>query len=94
MKKDTLKFDADWINELIKKCLFCVFKSFAKNYRRLFIIKIIMYIVYCCLQNDKKIFEKLKIKIKIRNNILKFYKIFVSLSYFSLKFNVDIFNFI
>ena len=54
-------------------------------------MKIIVYVVYRCLQNDEKIFEKSKIK--IRNDIFKLYKNFVSLSYFSIKFSVDIFNF-
>ena len=35
IKKNFLKFDANWVNELIKKKrLFCVFKSFVKNHRR------------------------------------------------------------
>ena len=54
-------------------------------------MKIIIYVVYCCLQNDKKTFEKLKTK--IRNDILKFYKNFVLSLYLSIKFNAKLFNF-
>ena len=54
-------------------------------------IKTIMYIVYRCLQNDKKIFEKLKTE--IRDDISKLYKDFASSSYFSIKFSAKLFNF-
>ena len=54
-------------------------------------IKMIIYVVYRYLQNDEKIFKKLKIE--IQNNILKFYKDFASLLYFSVKFNAKLFNF-
>ena len=54
-------------------------------------MKTIMYIIYRCLQNDEKTFEKLKAK--IRNDILKLYKDLASSSYFSIEFNVDVFNF-
>ena len=40
-------------------------------------IKIIVYIIYRCLQNDKKTFKKLKTK--IWNDISKLYKDFASL---------------
>ena len=51
----------------------------------------IIYVVYCYLQNDEKIFKKLKTE--IRNDISKFYKNLVSSSYFSIKFNAKLFNF-
>ena len=54
-------------------------------------MKTIMYVAYRCLQNDEKIFEKSKTK--IRNNILKFYKDLAPPSYFSIKFNIKLFNF-
>ena len=54
-------------------------------------MKMIVYVVYRCLQNDEKTFKKLKTK--IRNDISKFYKDFVSSSYFSIKFNAKLFNF-
>ena len=54
-------------------------------------MKIIVYVVYCYLQNNEKTFEKSKIK--TRNDISKFYKDLVSSSYFSIKFNVKLFNF-
>ena len=54
-------------------------------------MKMIMYIVYRCLQNDEKTFEKLKTK--IRNDISKLYKDFALSSYFSIKFNAELFNF-
>ena len=54
-------------------------------------MKTIMYVVYYYLQNNKKTFKKLKTE--TRNNILKFYKNFVSSSYFSIEFNAKLFNF-
>ena len=54
-------------------------------------MKMIMYVVYRCLQNDEKIFEKSKTE--IRNDILKLYKDFASLLYLSIKFNAELFNF-
>ena len=51
----------------------------------------IMYIVYHCLQNNEKIFEKLKVR--IRNDISKFYKDLALSSYLSIKFNAKLFNF-
>ena len=54
-------------------------------------MKIIMYVVYHCLQNDEKTFNKLKIKIRI--DISKFYKNLISLSYFLIEFNAELFNF-
>ena len=54
-------------------------------------MKTIVYIIYRCLQNDEKTFEKLKTK--IRNDISKLYKDFVSPSYFSVEFNAKLFNF-
>ena len=54
-------------------------------------IKTIVYVVYCCLQNDEKTFEELKTK--TRDDILKFYKDFVSSSYLSVEFNAELFNF-
>ena len=50
-----------------------------------------MYVAYRCLQNNKKTFKKSKTE--IRNNISKFYKNFVSSSYFSVEFNAKLFNF-
>ena len=54
-------------------------------------MKTIVYVVYCCLQNNKKTFEKLKTK--IQNDISKFYKDFALSLYFSIKFNAKLFNF-
>ena len=54
-------------------------------------MKTIIYIVYHCLQNDEKTFEKSKTE--TRNDISKFYKNFVSSSYLSIKFNAKLFNF-
>ena len=54
-------------------------------------IKTIVYVVYCCLQNDEKTFKKSKTE--TRNDISKFYKDFASSSYFSVEFNVKLFNF-
>ena len=51
----------------------------------------IIYVVYRYLQNDEKIFKKLKTK--IRNDILKLYKNFASSSYLSIEFNAKLFNF-
>ena len=92
-KKNLLKFDANWVNELMKKKNVCF--MFSKISRRVIDdnlnIKIIVYVVYHCLQNDEKIFKKLKIK--IWNDISKLYKNFVSSSYFSVEFNAKLFNF-
>ena len=54
-------------------------------------MKTIMYVIYRCLQNDEKFFEKSKTK--IRNDILKLYKNFASLLYFLVEFNAELFNF-
>ena len=54
-------------------------------------MKTIVYIIYRYLQNDKKTFEKLKIK--IQNDISKFYKNLVSSLYLSIEFNAKLFNF-
>ena len=54
-------------------------------------IKMIVYVVYHCLQNNEKTFEESKTE--IRNDILKFYKDFVSSSYLSIEFNIKLFNF-
>ena len=54
-------------------------------------INMIMYIVYYCLQNNEKTFEKSKTE--IRNDISKFYKNLASSSYFSVEFNAKLFNF-
>ena len=93
MKKNFLKFDADWVNESMKKEN--VYFAFLKVSRRIIDdnlnIKMIVYIVYRCLQNDEKTFKKSKTK--IRNDISKFYKDFVSSSYFSVEFNAKLFNF-
>ena len=93
MKKNFLKFNADWVNELIKKKN--VYFTFSKVPRKVIDnnlnMKTIVYIVYHCLQNDEKTFEKLKTK--IWNDISKFYKDFASPSYFSMKFNAKLFNF-
>ena len=65
MKKNFLKFDADWVNESMKKKN--VYFTFSKVSRRIIDdnlnIKTIMYIIYHCLQNDEKTFEKSKTKI-------------------------------
>ena len=92
-KKNFLKFNADWINESMKKKNICF--AFLKISRRVIDgnlnIKMIVYIVYHCLQNDKKIFKKSETE--IWNDISKFYKDFALLSYFSVKFNAKLFNF-
>ena len=54
-------------------------------------MKMIMHIVYRFLQNDEKIFKKSKTE--TRNDISKLYKDFASSLYFSIKFNINIFNF-
>ena len=54
-------------------------------------MKTIMYVVYRCLQNDEKTFEKSKAE--IRDDISKLYKNLASSSYFSIKFNAKLFNF-
>ena len=56
-----------------------------------FNMKTIVYVIYCCLQNDEKIFKESKTE--IRNDISKFYKDFASLLYFSIKFNAKLFSF-
>ena len=93
MKKNFLKFNADWVSKSIKKKDVCF--AFLKVSRRIIDgnlnMKMIVYIAYRCLQNDKKIFKKSKIK--IWNDISKFYKDFVSLLYFSIKFSAKLFNF-
>ena len=53
-------------------------------------MKMIVYIVYRYLQNNKKIFEKSKIR--IRDDISKLYKDFASSSYLSIEFNAKLFN--
>ena len=64
-KKFFLKFDANWINESMKNENICF--AFLKVSRKviddILNIKTIIYVVYCCLQNDEKIFKKLKIEI-------------------------------
>ena len=93
MKKNFLKFDANWINESMKKKDICF--AFLKVSRRIIDdnlnIKMIMYVVYRCLQNDRKTFKKSETK--IRNDISKLYKDFVLSLYFSIKFNAKLFNF-
>ena len=88
-----LKFNANWINELMKRKNICF--TFLKVSRRVINnnlnMKTIIYVIYCCLQNNEKTFEKLKTR--IRNDILKFYKNFASSSYFSIKFNAKLLNF-
>ena len=54
-------------------------------------MKMIMYVVYRCLQNDEKIFEESKTE--IRNDILKLYKDLALSSYFSIEFSAELFNF-
>ena len=54
-------------------------------------MKTIIYIVYHCLQNDEKTFEESETE--TRNNILKLYKNLVSLLYFSVEFNAELFRF-
>ena len=93
MKKNLLKFNANWINESIKKKNVCF--TFLKVSRKIIDdnlnMKIIMYVVYCCLQNDKKIFKKSETK--IWNDISKFYKNLALSLYFSIEFNAKLFNF-
>ena len=88
-----MKFNADWISESIKKKNICF--AFSKVSRKIIDdnlnMKTIVYIVYRYLQNDEKIFKKLKIK--IRNDISKLYKNFISPSYLSVEFNAKLFNF-
>ena len=79
-----------WINKKKNIC-FAFSKVSRKIIDDILNIKTIMYVVYRCLQNDEKIFEKSKTK--IRNNISKFYKDFVLSSYLSIKFNAKLFNF-
>ena len=54
-------------------------------------MKTIIYIVYRCLQNNEKIFEKSETE--IRNDISKLYKNFASSSYLSIEFNAKLFSF-
>ena len=93
MKKNFLKFDADWVSESMKKKNVCF--TFSKISRKVIDdnlnMKTIMYIVYHCLQNNEKIFEKLKTE--IRDDILKLYKNLASSSYLSVEFNAKLFNF-
>ena len=93
MKKNFLKFDADWISESMKKKNICF--AFSKISRKIIYntlnMKMIIYVAYRCLQNNEKILKKLNVK--TRNNILKFYKDLASPSYFSIKFNAKLFNF-
>ena len=93
MKKNFLKFDADWISESMKKKN--VYFAFSKVSRKMIDdnlnMKTIVYVVYHYLQNDEKTFEKSKTK--IRDDISKFYKDFASSSYLSIKFNAKLFNF-
>ena len=92
MKKNLLKFNADWINELIKKNVYFAFlKVLRKIIDNNLNMKTIIYVVYRCLQNDEKTFKKLKAE--IWNDISKLYKDFASSSYFSIKFNAKLFNF-
>ena len=92
-KKNLLKFDANWINELMKKKN--VYFVFSKVPRKVIDntlnMKTIMYVVYYCFQNDEKTFKKLKAK--IWNDISKFYKDLTSSLYLSIEFNVDVFKF-
>ena len=92
-KKNLLKFNADWINKLIKNenIYFAFLKISRKVIDDTLNIKTIMYIIYRCLQNDEKTFKKSKTK--IWNDISKFYKDFVSSLYLSIKFNAELFNF-
>ena len=54
-------------------------------------MKIIVYVVYRCLQNNEKILKKSNAK--TRDDISKLYKDFASSLYFSIKFNAELFNF-
>ena len=54
-------------------------------------MKTIVYVVYRCLQNDEKIFEKLKTE--IRDDISKLYKNLASSLYLSVEFSAKLFNF-
>ena len=54
-------------------------------------MKMIIYVIYRCLQNDEKTFEKSETE--IRDDISKFYKDFASSSYLSVEFNAKLFNF-
>ena len=92
-KKNFLKFDADWISELMKKKNICF--AFSKVPRRVIggnlNMKMIIYVAYRCLQNDKKIFEESETE--IRNDISKLYRNFALPSYFSVEFSAELFNF-
>ena len=93
MKKNLLKFNADWISKSMKKKNICF--AFSKVSRRMIgdnlNMKTIIYVVYRCLQNDEKTFEKSETK--IRDDISKLYKNFVSSLYFSIEFSAKLFNF-
>ena len=92
-KKNFLKFDANWINESMKKKNICFASS--KISRKIIDdnlnMKTIIYVVYYCLQNDEKTFKKSEIE--IRNDISKLYKNFASSSYFLIEFNTKLFSF-
>ena len=54
-------------------------------------IKIIMYVIYRCLQNDEKIFKKSKTE--TRDDISKLYKNLALSLYLSIEFNAKLFSF-
>ena len=92
-KKNLLKFDADWINELMKKKNVCFASSKVprKIIDDILNMKTIVYVIYRCLQNDEKTFKKSEIK--IRNDISKLYKDLASSLYLSVEFSAELFNF-
>ena len=92
-KKNLLKFNANWINESMKKKNVCF--AFSKVSRKVIDdnlnMKMIVYVVYHCLQNDEKIFKKSETE--TRDDISKLYKNLVSSSYLSIEFSAKLFNF-
>ena len=93
IKKNLLKFNINWINKSIKNENVCF--AFSKILRKIIDdilnMKMIIYVFYRYLQNNEKIFKKLKTR--IRNDISKFYKNLASSLYLLIKFNAKLFNF-
>ena len=92
-KKNFLKFDANWVDELMKMKSVCfTFSKISRKFIKSSLNMIIMmYVVYRCLQNDDETFEKSKVE--IQNDILKFYRNLASFSYFSIEFSAELFSF-
>ena len=91
--ENLLKFNANWIDESMKKKNVCfAFSKILQEFVRSTLNMIIMmYVIYCCLQDDDETFKKSEIK--TRNNILKFYRNLASFLYFLIKFSAELFNF-